>query len=86
MKKLFIYLTCFIIVLNFSCKENNLESQPEEQYVKILLKYNYKDELNTFDNYLIKDLVLNGQIKVNFWLTKEEQIKIQSMVCETNFF
>jgi len=74
------------IVLNFSCKENNLESQPEEQYVKILLKYNYKDELNTFDNYLIKDLVLNGQIKVNFWLTKEEQIKIQSMVCETNFF
>lgn len=35
---------------------------------------------------MIKDLVLNGQIKVNFWLTKEEQIKIQSMVCETNFF
>lgn len=44
MKKLFIYLTSFIIVLNFSCKENNLEFQPEEQYVKILLKYNYKDE------------------------------------------
>ncbi len=54
--------------------------------MQIQYKYNFKDELNTFDNFYQKDLVLDGVVKVNFRLTKDEQSKILAKVYETNFF
>ncbi len=84
MKYLKITLTLLISLIFISCNENSVE--PNEQFVKILFKYNYKDELNTYDNYLIKDLVLDGLKKVKFWLTEEEQQKIENKINETNFY
>jgi hypothetical protein len=84
MKIIFFSLIILILFLNISCSENIF--QPDEQFVQILFKYNFKDELNTFENYLTKDLVLDGLIKVNFWMTKEEQNKIQDKVFDTQFF
>lgn len=83
MNKLFFTIIILILFLNIFCNENNLQSQPEDKFVQTLFKYNFKDELNTFENYLTKDLVFDGLIKVNFWLTREEQNKIQDKVFET---
>ncbi|MBK7103783.1 MAG: hypothetical protein IPH62_00665 [Ignavibacteriae bacterium] len=84
MKTLKIIFNFIFAILVISCNENSV--QPEDQYVKILLKYNYKDELNTYDNYLVKDLVLDGLKKVEFWFTTEEQQKIEKKIIETNFY
>ena len=84
MKYLKIILILSISLIFVSCNENSVE--PNEQFVKILFKYNYKDELNTYDNYLVKDLVLDGLKKVKFWLTEEEQQKIENKINETNFY
>ena len=84
MKKLLIGSFSLILFLNLSCSQNSIE--PEEQFVQLYIKYNHKDELNTFENYLIKDLVLDGTIKIDFWLTKEEQLKIQDKIFEIDYF
>lgn len=77
-------LSYSVLILNLSCSDQIVE--PDEQNVQILYKYYYKDELNTFDKYLIKDLVLDGLIKVDFWLTTAEQESIKNKVYELNFF
>ena len=84
MKIVFIYLVGFILLINLSCNENAV--QAEEQFIQIQLKYNYNDELNTFEHYLTKDLVLDGQVTIEFWLTEEEQIQIENKVYELGFF
>ena len=68
----------------FSCENTIIE--PDEQFVQIYFKYDFKNELNTFENTYQKDLVLDGVIKVNFWLTAEEQNKIMAKANELNYF
>jgi hypothetical protein len=68
----------------FSCQDTPVE--PDEQFVQIYFKYDFKNELNTFENTFQKDLVLDGVIKVNFWLTIEEQNKILDKVNELNYY
>jgi hypothetical protein len=84
LKKSSFGIIILLVFLNISCSENIF--QPDEQFVQILFKYNFKDELNTFESYLTKDLVFDGLIKVNIWLTKEEQNKIQDKVFDAQFF
>lgn len=84
MRKISIVLITLIILLSISCNEKIIE--PDEQRVEILLKYNYKDELNTFEKYFIKDLVIDGLYKVEFWLTELEQTEIEKKTYELNFF
>ena len=77
----------FIILLGIifnSCQESIVA--PDKQVVQIYFKYGYKNVLNTFDNIYQKDLVLDGTITVNFWLTSEEQNRILQKAAEINFF
>ena len=84
MKRLIIiYFACISLLIS-SCNENSV--QPEQQFIQIHFKYNFNDELNTFENYYQKDLVGDGLIKVDFWLTRDEQNKILEKVNETNYF
>jgi len=64
----------------------DLSFEPDVQFVQIDYKYNFKDELNTFQNYYQKDLVIDGVIRTEFWLTKEEQNIILEKANEINFF
>lgn len=80
---IFLFLISIIITLS-SCSESPVE--PETQFVQIYFKYNFKDELNTFDNSLQKDLVMDGVTKVKFWLTTEEQNRILEKAIAVNFF
>lgn len=82
-----IYSALLIAIISFSCSENSTESdKPVPQNVKILYKYSFKNELNTFTQKLTKDLVLNGTITVDFRLTEAEQNNILDMANQTGFF
>ncbi len=66
-----IFLGFFISFLLYSCTDSPVE--PDPQFVQIYFKYRFNNELNTFESTYQKDLILDGTIKVNFWLTTEEQ-------------
>jgi hypothetical protein len=67
--------------------EHGLEPQkPDEQFVKLLFQYGFRDELNTFNGTLTKDLVLNGTVTVPFWLTKSEQESVLVELARVDFF
>lgn len=67
-----------------SCKDSITE--PDAQFVQIFLKYEFRNELNTFENSYQKDLMMDGVTKVKFWLTTEEQRCILQKVEEVNYF
>ncbi|MBU2447384.1 MAG: hypothetical protein KJ666_17675 [Bacteroidetes bacterium] len=84
------YINIFLfIVVSFvmftSCKDSS-SVEPETQFVQIYFKYDFKNELNTFENTFQKDLVLDGVRKINFWLSTEEQNSILEKVNEINYF
>jgi len=71
-------------LLSSSCQDSPTE--PDQQFVQIFLKYGFRNELNTFENTFQKDLVMDGVIKVNFWLSEKEQNKILEKVNAVNYF
>ena len=79
-----ICISFLILFLFNSCSDSLVE--PDQQFVQIFFKYEFNNELNTFDNTYQKDLILDGSIKVNFWLTNEEQNQILNKANEINFF
>jgi len=81
--KYFLFLTLLSLLFS-SCQDSPVE--PEPQFVQIFLKYDFRNELNTFENTFQKDLVMDGVIKVNFWLSEEEQNKILEKINEVNYF
>ncbi len=85
MKKKIIFSIAFIVAL-FGCKKENPVEQHDEQFIQIDYSYNFKDELNTFEGFLQKDLVMDGTTKVSFWLSTQEQNSILEAVNEAHFF
>ena len=81
--KAFGFLILFGLLIS-SCQDSPVE--PDPQFVQIYLKYGFRNELNTFENTYQKDLVLDGTIKVNFWLTEDEQNKILEQANSVNYF
>jgi hypothetical protein len=81
-KNIFVFLFSCIIII--SCSDS--PSDPGNQDVQLFFKYNYRDELNTFDNTYQKDLVQDGVIKVKFSLTREEHEQIVQKAEEVGFF
>lgn len=78
------FLIFLLLPIFLSCSENII--QPDEQFVNILFKYDFKNELDTFNNTYQKDLVLDGLIKIDFWLTTDEQNKIIEKANQLSFF
>jgi hypothetical protein len=73
-------LSSFIFV-NCSCNCGQ-----EDIDLKIHMKYGYADEVNTFENYFKKDLVMDGFADTTFSFTAEQKNAILSMANEVNFF
>jgi hypothetical protein len=78
------FVLLLLVSLLSSCQDSSVE--PETQFVQIYFKYSFKNELNTFENTYQKDLVLDGVIKVKFWLTAEEQNRILEKANSINYF
>jgi len=62
------------------------DRQHDPQTLKILYQYGFRDELNTFAGTYQKDLVLDGTVKVPFWLSTEEQDTILRKAMAVEFF
>ena len=60
--------------------------EPVSQFLKIHFYYGFGNELNTFEQTYTKDLVLDGYITVDFWLTEAEQESIRNKLQVVNFF
>src|SRR3989339_2231562 len=83
-KQKLIFVFLLLGLLLSSCKDSSTE--PDIQFVQISFKYGFKNELNTFENTYQKDLFYGDVVKVNFWLTMEEQKSIIKKAEESNFF
>ncbi len=81
--KYLLFLVLFCLFLS-SCKDSSVE--PATQFAQIYLKYDFENELNTFDNTFQKDLIMDGVIKIEFFLTAEEQNQILEKAYSINYF
>jgi hypothetical protein len=84
MKKQKIFFILLSGLLFSACQDSPVES--EEQFVKIYFKYGFRNELNTFAKTFQKDLIMDGVIKVEFWLTADEQNNILEKANALNYF
>lgn len=78
-----------IPMLLFIACHNNITDQevriPDVQFLKLHFRYGFGNELNTYDRTFTKDLILDGYITVNFWLTTEEQESIVNRLKDNDF-
>lgn len=65
--------------------EQKLLILPEEQFLKLHFRYDFGNELNTYNLTYTKDLVMDGYITVDFWLTRAEQQSIIDKMNEIDF-
>lgn len=61
-------------------------TKPDPQLLKIHCYYGFGNVLNTFEQLYTKDLVLDGSITVDFWLTEAEQERIKNKLEAVDFF
>ena len=76
----------FIAFFLASGCDTGSQPQSDEQFVKILYQYSFRDEVNTYSQTLTKDLIMDGTITVSFWFTKAEQDLLLSEVNRVDFF
>jgi hypothetical protein len=75
-----------VIFLLGGCKKGNTAVSTNLQTVQIDYEYNLRDELNTFEGYVRKDLIRDGTIKAQIWLADAEQQSVIDLIDETGFF
>ncbi len=83
MKRVICFVGLICLIGFYSCQKDI--TQPDEQFLKLHFRYGFGNELNTFEQTYTKDLVLDGSITVNFWLTTEEQQRIIEKMEEIDF-
>jgi hypothetical protein len=91
--KNYFYLITIIIISTIGCgqKPTAVVAEPQLPYsqFEFFMKYwTYgRNNINTFDNTLTRDLVCDGRdTTINFTLTTEEKIDIYNKVLEIDFF
>lgn len=75
-----------MMIMSFALANCNCNCGEEDIDLQIDLKYGYADEVNTFENYLKKDLVMDGTADTTFSFTVEQKNAILSMANEVSFF
>lgn len=83
MKHLLSLLIIISTLLIQGCNKNTME--PDDQFVRLYYQYG-KDEINTFNNTLTKDMVVDPNITISFKFTADEQKAIIEKAKETGFF
>lgn len=84
--RMLICFAIFFFLLSGCSTTTDVEKTHDEQSVKIHLQYGFVDELNTFEGTFTKDLVMDGSITVEFWLSKKDQESIRELAEEVSFF
>ncbi len=60
--------------------------QSDPQSVKVLFKYGFRDQVDTFNGTLTKDLVMNGTTTVAFSFTSAQQDSVRRALEQSDFF
>lgn len=88
MRNLFPYLACFIFggaCLN-GCDGGAPVTPADPQRVKIFFKFDFRDQVDTFNGTLTKDLAANGTCTVPFGFKSFEQDSVLLALAASNFF
>ena len=76
-------LLVFPLIIVMNCEG---PSVLDEQLVKVHFRYGFMNELNTFEKYYQKDLVMDGVAVTEFWFTTEDQEEILAEAERYGFF
>jgi hypothetical protein len=85
MKTTILLLVFIFLFISCGKKEETINTN-DEQFVLIQFKYDRINELNTFDKTFTKNLMIEGEIKIPFALSKQEQESIIYKCEEIDFF
>ena len=84
------FVICFVILffIKTGCTPSTETEKiaHDEQFVEIHLQYSFVDELNTFEGTFTKDLVMDGSVTLEFWLSKDDQESIMELAEQVSFF
>jgi hypothetical protein len=61
-------------------------SNSDPQFLKLEFKYFFRNNVDTFNGTLTKDLAADGTITIPFWLTTGEQDSILAEVVRSDFY
>jgi hypothetical protein len=88
MKRSWVGLTVFlgIVVLVAGCDLGDPSTRADPQRVTVFFKYGFRDQVDTFNGTLTKDLVANGTVTVPFGFTPAEQDSLLSALAHAGFF
>lgn len=81
-----LYVIVLMIVLGFSLSNCSCNCGEEDIDLQVHMKYGYQDEVNTFEEYLRKDLVQAGTIDTAFTFTPAQKNAILAEANEIGFF
>ena len=73
-------------IICFTLTNCNCNCDQEDIDLKVHMKFEYADEVNTFENYLKKDLVQDGVADTTFSFSKEEKYAILGVANDVGFF
>lgn len=86
-RAILIFVTAtFVISCSDLFVDNQYKRKEAEQEIRVLYKYGFKSEVNTFNKTLTKDLVWDGTVTIDFWFQPEEQKKIIEKIDEIDFW
>lgn len=84
--KIIIFTTLLFITSCTDQSDKEINGRKEvEQIIKIHYKYDFTNEINTFNKTCTKDLVLGGVITMDYWFQLEEQDTIIKVIEEIDF-
>ena len=75
-----------IAVVLTGCDLGDPSTGSDPQRVKVFFKFDFRDQVDTFNGTLTKDLVLNGTVTVPFGFKRSEQDTLVTVLAHTDFF
>lgn len=74
----------YLFIIITGC--NKYAAGSDAPFIQVHYKSGFDDELNTFNNTLTKEMVMDPDIKIDFRLNKDEQTGILKKAFEADFF
>jgi hypothetical protein len=68
------------------CDWGDSVNSAEQQRVRVFFKFDFRDQVDTFNGTLTKDLVENGTITVPFGFNAVEQDSVLSILADARFY
>ncbi|MCH7964011.1 MAG: hypothetical protein IH852_08740 [Bacteroidetes bacterium] len=79
-----LFVLLFSVLFLSSCQNSLIKT--DNGNVQVYFKYGHKNVLDTFENTYQKDMILDGVIKIRFFLTPEELNQILEKANSINYF